>query len=312
VTKSFLLTPERSYRRKIKEAILAYRIDKTFTKAEVLYLYLNQIYLGHGAYGVEAAAENYFGKSSKDLNLAECAILAGLPQAPSRYSPFHYPERAKQRQIYVLNRMVAEGFITNMQATEAINTELDIKPRRNWYIEKVPIYTEHIRRYIEKKYGPEMLYEEGLQVYTAVNIEMQKVARVEVEKGLLDLDKRQGYRGPLKRSENRMKSRDFSKEIEEKAVDQPLEAEAVSEGVVIKVDDKKGEVLVRMGKEQGVIKIDTMRWARKPNPEIAFYSVKVKRPGQVLKTGDVIQVKAVAKNEETGLWDLSAGTETYC
>ena len=303
VTKSFLLTPERSYRRKIKEAILAYRIDKTFTKAEILYLYLNQIYLGHGAYGVEAAAENYFGKSSKDLNLAECAILAGLPQAPSRYSPFHYPERAKQRQIYVLNRMVAEGFITNMQATEAINTELDIKPRRNWYIEKVPIYTEHVRRYIEKKYGPEMLYEEGLQVYTAVIIELQKVARVEVEKGLRALDQRQGYRGPQVRLKQE-EVEEFSKKIIENAMERPLEAASVSEGVVIKVDDKKGEVLVRMGRQKGVIRIDTMRWARKPNPEIAFYSVKVNRPGQVLKTGDVIYVKAVEKNEKTGLWDL--------
>ncbi|MBW1889417.1 MAG: PBP1A family penicillin-binding protein [Deltaproteobacteria bacterium] len=303
VTKSFLLTPERSYKRKIREAILAYRIDKTFTKAEILYLYLNQIYLGHGAYGVEAAAENYFGKSSKDLNLAECAILAGLPQAPSRYSPFRHPERAKQRQIYVLNRMVAEGFITNMQATEAINTELDIKPRRNWYIEKVPIYTEHVRRYIENKYGPEMLYEEGLQVYTAVNIEMQKAARAEVGKGLRDLDQRQGYRGPLKKLKKE-EIEAFSKAIDIQAMETSLEAEAVSEGVVIKVDDKKGEVLVRMGKEQGMIKIDTMRWARKPDPKIAFYSVKVKRPGQVLKVGDVIQVKTVGKNEETGLWDL--------
>ena len=150
VTKSFLLTPERSYTRKIKEAILAYRIDKKFAKDEILFLYLNQIYLGHGAYGVEAASENYFGKSAHELNLAECAILAGLPQAPSRYSPFKYPERAKQRQIYVLNRMVEEGFITNIQATEAINKVLDIKPRRNLYIEEVPVYTEHIRRYIAK------------------------------------------------------------------------------------------------------------------------------------------------------------------
>ena len=109
VTKSFLLTPERSYKRKLREAILAYRIDKAFSKDDILYLYLNQIYLGHGAYGVQAASENYFGKSVKDLNLAECAILAGLPQAPSKYSPFRHPERAKQRQIYVLNRMVAEA-----------------------------------------------------------------------------------------------------------------------------------------------------------------------------------------------------------
>jgi penicillin-binding protein 1A len=162
VTKSFLLTPEKSYTRKIKEAILAYRIDKRFSKEEILFLYLNQIYLGHGAYGVEAASENYFGKSAHELNLAECAILAGLPQAPSRYSPFQYPERAKQRQIYVLNRMVEEEFITNIQATEAINKVLDIKPRRNLYIEEVPVYTEHIRRYIAKKYGDDVLYKEGL------------------------------------------------------------------------------------------------------------------------------------------------------
>ena len=160
VTKSFLLTPEKSYTRKIKEAILAYRIDKAFNKEEILYLYLNQIYLGHGAYGVEAAAENYFDKSARDLNLAECAMLAGLPQAPSRYSPFRHPERAKQRQIYVLNRMVEEGYITNIQATEAINTELQIQPRRNWYSEEVPFYTEYVRQYIETKYGANKLLNE--------------------------------------------------------------------------------------------------------------------------------------------------------
>jgi len=303
VTRSFFLTPERSYNRKIKEAILAYRIDKTFSKAEILYLYLNQIYLGHGAYGVEAAAENYFGKLSKDLNLAECAILAGLPQAPSRYSPFRHPERAKQRQIYVLNRMVAEGFITNIQATEAINTELDIKPRRNWYIEKVPIYTEHVRRYIEKKYGPDVLYQEGLQVHTAVNIEMQKAARIEVSKGLYDLDHRQGYRGPLKHLEKE-EIEQFSMEIEDRSAENPLKTGDIVEGVVIKVDDKAGEVTVRIGREQGVIKIDDMRWARKPNPEVPFYRVKVKRPSEVLATGDVIQVNALEQNEETRQWKL--------
>jgi penicillin-binding protein 1A len=109
------LTPERSYKRKLREAILAYRIDKAFSKTDILYLYLNQIYLGHGAYGVQAASENYFAKSVNELNLAECAMLAGLPQAPSKYSPFRHQERAKQRQIYVLNRMVDEG-ISNPDA----------------------------------------------------------------------------------------------------------------------------------------------------------------------------------------------------
>ena len=304
VTKSFFLTPERSYRRKIKEAILAYRIDKAFSKAEILYLYLNQIYLGHGAYGVEAAAENYFGKSTKDLNLAECAVLAGLPQAPSRYSPFWYPDRAKQRQIYVLNRMVNEGYITNIEATEAINVELDIKPRRNWYIEKVPIYTEHIRRYIEKQYGADVLYQEGLKVYTAVNIEMQKVARAEIAKGLRDLDHRQGYRGPIKQIPPE-EFETFSAEIEEKVLEAPLVPDAVTEGLVIKVDDDQEKAWVRMGKAQGTISLADIRWARKPNPDIPYYRVKLKKISQALQVGDVISVGLKEQDTETDSWSLS-------
>ena len=304
VTKSFFLTPERSYRRKIKEAILAYRIDKAFSKAEILYLYLNQIYLGHGAYGVEAAAENYFGKSTKDLNLAECAMLAGLPQAPSRYSPFWYPDRAKQRQIYVLNRMVNEGFITNIQATEAINVELDIKPRRNWYIEKVPIYTEHIRRYIEAQYGADVLYQEGLKVYTAVNIEMQKVARTEIEKGLRDLDRRQGYRGPIKQIPTE-EFESFSAEIEEQVVEAPLLPDALTEGLVIKVDDDQEMAWIRMGKAQGTIALTDILWARKPNSDIPYYRVKLKKISEALQVGDVISVRLGEQDPESEMWNLS-------
>lgn len=308
VTKSFLLTPERSYTRKTKEAILAYRIDKTFTKDEILFLYLNQIYLGHGAYGVEAASENYFGKSARELNLAECAMLAGLPQAPSRYSPFKYPERAKQRQIYVLNRMVTEGYITNIQATEAINQTLDIKPRRNWYIEKVPVYTEHIRRYIEKKYGSDVLNKGGLSVFSAVNIEMQKIALEEIEKGLVDLDKRQGYRGPKKHLKPE-EIESFSKELEVEMENKPLEEGQIVTGVVIEVNDRDDTATVRMGNLQGVIKIGDMRWARKPNPEIPYYEARVEHPGEVLKTGDVILVKVKGKTADTDPWDLALEQE---
>lgn len=308
VTKSFLLTPERSYTRKTKEAILAYRIDKTFTKDEILFLYLNQIYLGHGAYGVEAASENYFGKSAQDMNLAECAMLAGLPQAPSRYSPFKYPERAKQRQIYVLNRMVAEGYITNIQATEAINKVLDIKPRRNWYIEEVPVYTEYIRRYIEKKYGPDALYTGGLSVYSAVNIDMQKIARAEIEKGLIDLDKRQGYRGPQKRLRPE-EIESFSKELEAELEKRPLEAGRMTTGVVIAVNDKENTVTVRMGNALGIINVKDMRWARRPDPEVAYYEARVGHPGEVLKAGDVILVKVKEKIPDTDQWALALEQE---
>lgn len=308
VTKSFLLTPEKNYTRKIKEVILAYRIDKKFTKEEILFLYLNQIYLGHGAYGVEAASENYFGKSAKDLNLAECAILAGLPQAPSRYSPFRNPEKAKQRQIYVLNRMIAEGYITNIQATEAINTKLDIKPRCNWYIEKVPFYTEHIRRYIEKKYGPDALYNDGLKIYTAVNIEMQKAAMKEIEKGLKALDKRQGYRGPLKHlAEEEIEA--FSKELQEDFEKNPIEEGKIVNGVVIEVNDTNDTAIIRIGNAQGIININSMRWARKPDPEVPYYETRVEHPREVLDIGDVILVKLKNKITDSDLWELELEQE---
>jgi len=302
VTKSFLLTPEKSYTRKMKEVILAYRIDKTFTKKEILFLYLNQIYLGHGAYGVEAASENYFGKSAKELNLAECAVLAGLPQAPSRYSPFRYPEKAKQRQIYALNRMVEEGYISNIQATEAINLTLDIKPRRNWFIHEAPFYTEYIRRYIEKKYGPNTLYKEGLKIYTPINIEMQKTARIEIEKGLLSLDKRRGYRGPLKHIAME-EIETFSQELQNKLEKKPLLEGGEVTGVVISLDNIKNTATVRMGNTLGIIKIKDMRWARKPDPEVAYYESRIEHPGDVLKTGDIILVKI--KTNDSDIWGLS-------
>lgn len=304
VTKSFLLTPERSYKRKFKEAILAYRIDKAFSKEDILYLYLNQIYLGHGAYGVEAASENYFGKSAKDLNLAECAMLAGLPQAPSKYSPFKHPERAKQRQIYVLNRMVEEGYITNIQATEAINTQLDIKPRRNLYIEEVPFYTEHVRRYLENKYGKDVLYTQGLQVYTAVNIDMQKIAREEIQKGLFDLDKREGYRGPLEHIKPE-EIESFSQALQAELEQEPLEEQKVVKAVVINVDDRKKTTTVRMGKAQGTLALEDMLWARKPDPEVAYYEAKLKRPSQALAVGDVILVRLMAKENGKDMWAVA-------
>ena len=308
VTKSFFLTPERSYTRKIKEAILAYRIDKVFNKSEILYLYLNQIYLGHAAYGVGAAAENYFGKPVKDLNLAECAILAGLPQAPSKYSPFKYPQRAQQRQIYVLNRMVAEGYISNAQVSEALETELDIRPRRNWYIEEIPYYTEHVRRYLESKFGKDTLYTQGLQVYTAVNVEIQKAARREIQKGLYDLDKRQGYRGPLKHLEAE-EIEAFSKTLQDELDAKPLAEGQTVTGVVIQVDNRKKMVTVRLGKAQGRIELKDMQWARKPDPEVAYYHSKLKKPSQALQVGDVILVKLMGQIEGTELWGLALEQE---
>ncbi len=307
VTKSFFLTPERSYDRKIKEAILAYRIDKTLTKEEILYLYLNQIYLGHGAYGVAAAAENYFNKSVSELNLAECAMLAGLPQAPSRYSPFRYPDRARDRQTYVLNRMVADGFVTNLEASDASSTKMDIKPRRNWYLEEVPLYTEHVRRYVQKKYGRDALYRGGLKIYTGVDVQMQKAAHEEVLKGLRDLDRRQGYRGPLEHLAEEEIEDFFAGDVvkNNKESFSGLKPGKKIQGVVISVDDKIGQVVVRLRGGKGRIEMEDMRWARKPDPEVAYYEDRLKKPSDALSVGDVIEVAVKGEADEEGVWPLS-------
>jgi penicillin-binding protein 1A len=308
VTKTFLLSPEKTYERKIKEAILAYRIEKKFTKDEILYLYLNQIYLGHGAHGVEAASENYFGKHAKDLNLAESSMLAGLPQAPSRYSPFRFPNRAKQRQIYALNRMKEDGIITNLEATEAIDLKLDIKPRKNWFIERVPCYTEHVRRYVNKNYGEDALYQQGLQIHTAVNIELQKIGRTAVNRGLIDLDRRTGYRGVLKNIPT-LQIESFCNEVSLKINNTLLDKETAYQGVVLSVDDTTGLTRVRVGDIQGIIKLETMSWARKPNKNIAYYEAKVKKPSRVFKPGDVILVKVLNDLMEDGDLEFSLEQE---
>ncbi len=304
VTKSFLLSPERSYSRKFKEAILAYRLDKRFSKEQILYLYLNQIYLGYGAYGVEAAAQNYFGRRAKDLSLAQSAMLAGLPQAPSRYSPFKHPERAKKRQVYVLNRMVEEKFISKAEASQAIHEKLDIHPRANLFKQTAPDYTEHVRRQLLEMFGKQKLYAEGLQVHTCVNIEMQEMARRAVENGLRKIDKRQGYRGPITHlSSERIEA--FSQEIQKKRERSPIAENRIIEGVVIEVDDAAGRVTVRLGNERGVMTLSDMKWARKPNPELGYGEARILRPGEAVAVGDVIWVRVKKKDSGSSSWSLA-------
>ncbi len=294
VTKSFFLSPERSYERKIKEAILAYRIDRTFSKAEILYLYLNQIYLGHGAYGVGAAAENYFGKSVEDLTLAECAILAGLPQAPSRYSPFKAPEKAQQRQIYVLNRMVEDGYITNVEATNAMAQQLDIKPRRNLYLEKAPYYTEYVRQYVEEKYGTDALYKEGLTIHTAVNTAYQGFAQKAIEKGLRELDKRHGYRGPKQQLSVSAMETYLEAAKARIAADGGLIPDHLYEAVVTKILAKNSGIEVQIGDKKGQIESKSMAWALKSKQQ----------PGGLLAVGDVIDIQIGEKPAEGKNWPV--------
>jgi penicillin-binding protein 1A len=192
VAKSIYLSPERTIIRKIKEAILAYKIDQNMNKWEILELYLNHIYLGHGAYGIEAAAQVYFGKTTKDLTLPEAAMLAGLPKAPSKYSPYSNMERAKQRQDYVLIRMVEDSYISDADRNRALKAPIKLiaaAPK-----EKVaPYFTENVRRYVIEKYGSDALYREGLEIYTTLNVEMQKAAFAALERGLQEIEARVKY-----------------------------------------------------------------------------------------------------------------------
>ncbi len=191
VARDLLLTPEKTYLRKIKEAVLAYRIDHALAKEEILHIYLNQIYLGEGAYGVEAAARTYFGKHVRNLNLAEIAILAGLPQAPSRYSPLKHYQRAKRRQAYVLNRMVEEGFVTPTAARNAYRHPLLWAPHEreqpaNRY------FLQQVRNYIDEKYGKQALTEDGLTVETTLDQALQLAAANSLTNGLDHWASRQG------------------------------------------------------------------------------------------------------------------------
>ena len=199
VAKIILLTPERSLARKLKEIITALRIERNFTKEEILELYLNQIYLGHGAYGVTQATQTYFGKGLDELNLAEIALLAGMPKAPSRYSPLRHPNRAKTRQRYVLGRMVTVGYVTPEAAQAAEYTPLKILKRDRGLSSYASYFTEQVRRYVENKYGTDALYKGGLTIKTALNARLQRTAVQALRKGLKRLDKRRGYRGAKKR-----------------------------------------------------------------------------------------------------------------
>jgi len=261
VAKSLLLTPERKFKRKFKEAILAYRMEKRLSKEEILYLYLNQIFLGHGAHGVQAAAENYFDKDVENLTLAECSILAGLPKAPSRYSPYRHYDRAKDRQIYVLGRMVSEGFISQTEADEAMAQELQIRPRINQHITDAAYFTEQVRRYLEDTYGEEQLYRGGLEVYTSMNLQMQLAAQAAVQANLRDHDKRQGYRGPLLVLSAEQETEFLSKQAETFAEKQPVVDDIIE--AVISGADKKN-LHLRIAEQDGRLLLKSAKWAGPP------------------------------------------------
>ena len=287
VTKTFFLTPQRSLLRKLKEVAYAFGLERTLTKEEILTLYLNNIYLGNGAYGVASAAESYFSKRTDQLNLAEMAMLAGLVKAPSRYSPVTNLRRAKERQAYVLSRMVDVGFITEAQKEQALRTPLRIQTRESAYFSKAPYFTEVIRRQIERKYGKDILYQEGLRIYTTLDLSFQNAAQRAMEAGLRDLDKRQGFRGPLRT----LSSNELNDVLKRKAVVNPLSLNEIVEGIILSRDDSKKAFSVWAGDRRATLPYADMTWALNIKPTPTFKPQHVKDPSALLKTGDVVYVR---------------------
>ena len=219
VAKNFLLTNEVSMKRKIKEAILAFRIERAYTKERILELYLNQIYLGQGTYGIAAASLEYFDKSIKKLNYSEAALLAALPKAPSKYNPYRYPEIAKFRRNLVLENLEENRFITKEQLKILKNSKLKLKKRKIEIVNEANSYTEEVRRTVKNIYGFEKLYSQGLSISTPLKINYQIQALKSLRKGIEDYDRRRGWRGPIT---NKIKNKNWIKKIESFKLDPTL------------------------------------------------------------------------------------------
>ena len=233
VAKNFLLTNEVSLKRKIKEAILAFRIERAYTKERILELYLNQIYLGQGTYGIAAASLEYFDKSIKELNYSEAALLAALPKAPSKYDPYKYPKIAKFRRNLVLENLEENNFISKKQYKTFKDSELKLKKRKIEIVNEANSYTEEVRRIVKNIYGFEKLYSQGLSISTPLKINYQIQALKSLRKGIEDYDRRQGWRGPIT---NKFKNKNWLKSIERFKLDPTLEWKFAE---IISLDDNK-------------------------------------------------------------------------
>ncbi len=292
LARSLFLTPERTFQRKIRELFLAMKMEVILTKEQILEMYLNQIYFGHGAYGVGTASLTYFGKALSELQLPESAFLAGLLKAPNTYSPYKNYDLAKKRQEHVLGRMVQAGFLTKPLAREASETPLAFT--RQAFERIAPYFLEDVRQHLVNEYGEAMAYKGGLQVSTTLNIQIQHLAEEALRKGLRELDKRQGWRGPLRQEE-------LPDTLPE---DPPTTFPAfgeIVEGLVLNVSEE--EVTVLAQDLVGTITLSDMLWAERRLSEDASVTeaevTRVVSARQLVEPGDVIEVSLLSTRNDT-------------
>lgn len=296
VAKNFLLTNEISLKRKIKEAILARKLEQTFSKEKILELYLNEIYLGAGAYGIAAAALHYFNKPLQALTLGEMAYLAGLPKAPNSYNLYRSPEKAKKRRDWVLERMLINKFISQESYNLAKNSLLKTKKHKQKKSVKAGYFSEHIRQELIKKYGEKTIYQGGLVVKTTLNPLYQQWAEKALKNGLIAYDRRYGYRGaygniPLEKGGQSVWIKNL------KNFKKPGGLDPYQLAVVLEITPQKTIIGLQNG-EFGVIHLKSMEWARKQYKSKEGYPTvgkKPKKPKEVFKTGQVIAVEKTKK-----------------
>ena len=274
VAKNFLLTNEVSIDRKIKEAILAFRIERVLSKKRILELYLNQIYLGEGSYGIASASLRYFNKPISELNYGEAALLAALPKAPSKYNPYKNKELAKFRRNLVLNNLLDNGFIDQKQHSKLINSKIKLQKRKRIYLEDSRYYVEDVRKDVIDKYGYDKVYKQGFNIKTPLDLELQKIATQSLRNGLQEFDKRKGWRGPLS---NIKKYKNWKKDLKDLNLEKSLGWELA---VVTRID-KFETVIKTQNDDNGTINFIDIDWTRKEF-------------NKLFKIGDIIHVKKLS------------------
>ncbi len=296
VAKNFLLTPDRNIERKLKEALLAQRIERTFTKDQILELYLNEILFGMNMYGVAAASQGYFGKSLDELDLAQMAYLAALPKAPNNYHPVRNRERAVERRNWVLDRMVENGHITRAERDEAAAKPLEVALRPSGAeLFAAESFSEEVRRELQQLYGETKLYDGGLSVRTTLDPKMQMAARSALAQGLMKLDRKLGWRGPVRRI---AVTDDWGAALAK--IRAPSDIDPWRMAVVLDVREDAATIGLRPARlaggriaearETGVIPLRLMQWARRAGDAPGNLGPEVKLPAEVVQPGDVVYV----------------------
>ncbi len=275
VAKNFLLSNEVSIDRKIKEAILAFRIERVLTKKRILELYLNQIYLGEGSYGIASASLRYFNKPISELDYGEAALLAALPKAPSKYNPYKNIKLAKFRRNLVLNNLLDNGFINKAQHKKLINSKIILKKRKRIYLEDSRYFVEDVRKDVIDKYGFDKVYKQGFNIKTPLDLELQKIATQSLRKGLQEYDKRKGWRGPLS---NKKKHNNWKKDLSIHNLENSLGWELA----IVNRIDKFETVIETLEGNNGVINFKDIDWTRKEF-------------NKLFKKGDIIYVKKISE-----------------